>query len=142
MEPIEALERSGAPPAPGREARSREARSSGTTPELGRCQMRSETDSPCGRPAATEVMGVLLCERCSREQEAYFAIGELTQVPRGSLAGPRRGRRTDRALRSGGPAGPRRRLRRVATAGGRASLLSIVLASLLAAAACGLRDSI
>jgi hypothetical protein len=26
-----------------------------------------------------EVRGVLFCERCAREQEVYFAIGELTQ---------------------------------------------------------------
>jgi hypothetical protein len=26
-----------------------------------------------------EIRGVPFCERCAREQEAYFAIGELTQ---------------------------------------------------------------
>ncbi len=49
------------------------------TPELGPCQVRSETDSPCPRPAAVEILGVPFCERCAREQEAYFAIGELAQ---------------------------------------------------------------
>jgi hypothetical protein len=28
-----------------------------------------------------EIRGVPFCERCAREQEAYFAIGELTQGP-------------------------------------------------------------
>jgi hypothetical protein len=28
-----------------------------------------------------EIQGVPFCERCAREQEAYFAIGELTQEP-------------------------------------------------------------
>ncbi len=48
----------------------------------GRCQVRTGAGSPCGRPAATEVLGVPFCERCAREQEDYFAIGELTQAPR------------------------------------------------------------
>jgi hypothetical protein len=26
------------------------------------------------------MLGVLFCERCAREQEAYFAIGELTRA--------------------------------------------------------------
>jgi hypothetical protein len=26
-----------------------------------------------------EIWGILFCERCAREQEAYFAIGKLTQ---------------------------------------------------------------
>jgi hypothetical protein len=26
-----------------------------------------------------EILGVAFCEACAREQEAYFAIGELTQ---------------------------------------------------------------
>ena len=43
------------------------------------CQMRSETESPCPHPAAVEIRGVAFCEVCAREQEAYFAIGELTQ---------------------------------------------------------------
>ena len=41
--------------------------------------MGSETDSPCPRLAALEIRGMPFCERCAREQEAYFAIGELTQ---------------------------------------------------------------
>ena len=46
-----------------------------------RCQVRSETDLPCQRPAVVEIGGVPFCEPCAREQEAYFAIGELTEVP-------------------------------------------------------------
>ena len=41
--------------------------------------MRSGTDDPCLRPAVAKVRGVPFCERCAREQEAFFAIGELTE---------------------------------------------------------------
>ena len=41
--------------------------------------MRSRTDSPCPRIAEVEILGVAFCGACAREQEAYFAIGELTQ---------------------------------------------------------------
>ena len=41
--------------------------------------MRSRTDSPCPRTAEVEILGVAFCGACAREQEAYFAIGELTQ---------------------------------------------------------------
>ena len=50
-----------------------------TTTKLGMCQVRSNTDNPCLRPAAMEIWGIPFCERCAREQEAYFAIGKLTQ---------------------------------------------------------------
>lgn len=43
------------------------------------CQVRSNTESPCLRPAVVEIRGVTFCGPCAREQEAYFAIGELTQ---------------------------------------------------------------
>jgi hypothetical protein len=43
------------------------------------CQVRSETECPCPRRAVVEVRGVDFCGPCAREQEAYFAIGELTQ---------------------------------------------------------------
>ena len=49
------------------------------TRKLGPCQVRSETCRPCPRPAVVEIWGMPFCERCAREQEAYFAIGELTQ---------------------------------------------------------------
>ena len=52
-----------------------------------RCQVRSETVSPCPRRAAVEIRGVAFCEACAREQEAYFAIGEL--VAREEARGPR-----------------------------------------------------
>lgn len=52
----------------------------GATESAGSCQVRSGTDIPCGRPASVTVLGVLFCERCAREQEAYFAIGELTRA--------------------------------------------------------------
>jgi hypothetical protein len=48
-----------------------------------RCQVRSGTDSPCPRPASVEIIGVQSCEQCAREQQAYFAICENTQTPRG-----------------------------------------------------------
>jgi hypothetical protein len=47
----------------------------------GTCQVRSETDRPCHRPAGVKIWGIHFCEPCAREQEAYFAIGELTQGP-------------------------------------------------------------
>ena len=49
------------------------------TTKLGQCQVRSKTGRPCPRQAVVEIWGMPFCERCAREQEAYFAIGELTQ---------------------------------------------------------------
>ena len=43
------------------------------------CEVRSKTESPCPRRAVVEIGGVAFCGPCAREQEAYFAIGELTQ---------------------------------------------------------------
>jgi hypothetical protein len=43
------------------------------------CEVRSKTKSPCHRRAVVEMRGVAFCGPCAREQEAYFAIGELTQ---------------------------------------------------------------
>ncbi len=48
-----------------------------------RCQVRSGTALPCRRAAVVEIGGVPFCGPCAREQEAYFAIGELTDHPRG-----------------------------------------------------------
>jgi predicted Fe-S protein YdhL (DUF1289 family) len=45
----------------------------------GSCQVRSKTETPCLHRAAVEIRGIPFCESCAREQEAYFAIGELTQ---------------------------------------------------------------
>jgi uncharacterized protein (UPF0212 family) len=48
------------------------------TKKLGLCQVGSKTDRPCPRQAVIEIRGVPFCEQCAREQEAYFAIGELS----------------------------------------------------------------
>ena len=45
----------------------------------GPCQVRSRTGNPCPRRAEVEILGVAFCGPCARQQEAYFAIGELTQ---------------------------------------------------------------
>ena len=104
------------------------------------CQVRSQTEAPCGRPATTTVLGVLLCERCAREQEGYFAVGELTQVPRGreptGAVAATRARRT-RPPRAAGVL--LRSLREKATGGKGVPFLAavVVAASVFAAAACG-----
>ena len=46
---------------------------------LGPCQVRIETETPCPYPATIKIRDVPFCERCVLKQEAYFAIGELTQ---------------------------------------------------------------
>jgi predicted Fe-S protein YdhL (DUF1289 family) len=46
--------------------------------KAGPCQVRSKTESPCPRSAEVEILGVAFCGPCAREQEVYFAIGELT----------------------------------------------------------------
>jgi hypothetical protein len=43
------------------------------------CQVRSRTESPCLHRAVVKIRGIPFCEACAREQEAYFAIGELTR---------------------------------------------------------------
>ena len=53
-----------------------------TTSEQEQCKVRSGTNIPCLRPAMVKVRGIPFCEPCAREQEAYFAIGELTEAPR------------------------------------------------------------
>ena len=45
--------------------------------------MRSKTESPCLHRAVVEIGSIPLCEGCAREQEAYFASGELTQETQG-----------------------------------------------------------
>jgi hypothetical protein len=59
-------------------ARRRKVLSTQATRTLGSCQVRSKTESPCLHRAAVEIRGIPFCESCAREQEAYFAIGELT----------------------------------------------------------------
>jgi hypothetical protein len=44
----------------------------------GPCQVRNKTECPCPRRAEVEILGVAFCGPCARQQEAYFAIGELT----------------------------------------------------------------
>ena len=44
----------------------------------GPCQVHINTQSPCPRRAEVEILGVPFCGPCARQQEAYFAIGELT----------------------------------------------------------------
>ncbi len=103
------------------------------------CQMRSQTDLPCGRPAAVTVLGVPLCDRCAREQDGCFAVGELTQVPRGRE--PRGAVAATRTPQTHSPraGGVRRLLRQRSTGGKGVPLLAIVAvaASVFAAAACG-----
>ncbi len=60
------------------------------------CQVRSMTKSPCPRRAVAEIRGVAFCGPCAREQEAYFAVGEL--VAREEGRGPR-GRQLAEALK-------------------------------------------
>ena len=49
------------------------------TKQRGPCQVRSKTAHPCPHQAVGEICGVPFCETCAREQQAYFAMGELTQ---------------------------------------------------------------
>ena len=48
------------------------------------CQVRSKTESPCPRRAVVKIRGIAFCGSCAREQEAYFAVGKLTEEPRSS----------------------------------------------------------
>ncbi len=50
------------------------------TNKLERCQVRSGKDLPCNRPAAVRLQGIPFCELCASEQQAYFAIGGLTEA--------------------------------------------------------------
>ncbi len=75
------------------------------------CQVRSSTESPCPNLAVAEIRGVAFCGPCAREQEAYFAIGEIiARVPGGrALAGALkrlRRERGDGALLGGVPISP------------------------------------
>ena len=55
----------------------------------GPCQVRSRTESPCLRRTVVEIRGISFCKACAREQEAYFAIGELTQEALDGMRRPR-----------------------------------------------------
>ena len=74
-----------------------EAPLSQATTKPGLCQMRSKAESPCLHRAAVNIQGVPLCAGCAREQEAYFAVGELTQGTRSPSSGPP-GKTLDKAL--------------------------------------------
>ncbi len=52
------------------------------TKGLGPCQVRSATDQSCQRPAVVKIQDIPFCQRCAHEQEVYFAVGELTEIPR------------------------------------------------------------
>ena len=100
--------------------------------------MRSEADFPCGHPAARTVLGVPLCERCSREQEAYFAVGELSRVPRGWAPGHVAATRAARTRQPRADGGRRGLWARLSRARGITFLAVVaVAASVFATAACG-----
>ncbi len=48
-----------------------------TTKRREPCQVGSGTDHPCSRWPMVKIRGVPFCETCAREQEAYFAVGQL-----------------------------------------------------------------
>jgi len=50
-----------------------------TTKQLGSCQVRSKTEHPCIHQAVVEIHSIPFCKACAHEQEAYFAMGELTR---------------------------------------------------------------
>jgi hypothetical protein len=50
--------------------------------------VRSKTDRPCPHRAVAEICGVPFCEPCAREQEAYFAMGELIREAQGFRSEP------------------------------------------------------
>ena len=59
-----------------------------TTERRGPCQVRSKTDRPCPHRAVAEICGLPFCEPCAREQEAYFAMGELNREVQGFRSEP------------------------------------------------------
>ncbi len=71
------------------------------TTKPGSCQVRVYTESPCPRRAEVEILGVAFCEACAREQEAYFAIGELTQEETDDPCGRALGKALKRIQRGG-----------------------------------------
>jgi hypothetical protein len=65
--------------------------------KLGLCQMRSKTEHPCPHKAVKKIWDIPFCESCAREQEAYFAIGELTMQPQDLASDPELWRRIAKA---------------------------------------------
>ena len=99
--------------------------------------MRAQTDRPCGRPAVATILGVRFCERCTRVQTDYFALGELTHVPRGKSGVAEGVGYAARAPRLGYSAGTRGARRGLVARSTKVSLLLIVASILfLAATAC------
>ena len=99
--------------------------------------MRAQTDHPCGRPAVATILGVRFCERCTRVQTDYFALGELTQVPRGKSGVAEGVGYAARAPRLGYSAGTRGTRRGLVARSTKVSLLLFVVSILfLAAMAC------
>jgi len=54
------------------------------------CQVGSKTDNPCSHQAVGEVRGIPFCGPCTREQEAYFAIGKLLATQAQGVASERK----------------------------------------------------
>ncbi len=54
-----------------------------TTKQRYACQVRSKTDYPCPYQAVVEIRGIPFCGACASRQDAYFAIGGLTQEAHG-----------------------------------------------------------
>lgn len=106
-----------------------------TQPRL--CQVRSQTDLPCGRAAVATIWGVRFCGRCAREQEDYFTVGELTQVPTGASDATEGVGHAARSSRSSYPAAPRGRRREPVAKSIKASLLLLVAVLSALATACG-----
>jgi hypothetical protein len=59
-----------------------------TTKQRDACQVRSKTNYPCPHQAVVEIRGIPFCAACASRQDAYFAIGELTQEAHGFRYGP------------------------------------------------------
>ncbi len=59
-----------------------------TTKQREACQVRSKTEYPCPHQAVVEIRGIPFCAACATRQDAYFAIGELTQEAYGFRYGP------------------------------------------------------
>ena len=100
----------------------------------GKCQVWGQTDRPCGRLGVATILGVRFCERCTREQTDYFALGELTQVPRGKSGVTEGVGYAARAPRLGYSAGTRGAYRRLVARSTKVSLFLVVASILLLAA--------
>jgi len=99
--------------------------------------VRAQTDHPCGRPAVATILGVRFCEWCTREQTDYFALGELTQIPRGKSSVAEGVGYAARAPRLGYSVGTRGARRGLVARSAKVSLLLVVASILfLAATAC------